>query len=72
VCVCGGQSAQGAMLFTPGVAGEILCDACCSPVGLPNVSQAGLELTSCGAGALLFSHYNVVGRSFPWAMGSGC
>jgi hypothetical protein len=38
--------------------------------GLPNVSQAGLELTV--AAAHLFSQCNVVWRSFVWARGSGC
>jgi hypothetical protein len=33
----------------------ILCDAWCSPVGLLNISQAGLEPASGGPGALLFS-----------------
>jgi hypothetical protein len=31
------------------VAGGILCDAWCSPVGLPNVFQAGFEPTSGGS-----------------------
>jgi hypothetical protein len=44
----------------------------CSPVGLPNVSQAGLELTFGGVGALLISQCNVTWRSFVWARGSGC
>jgi hypothetical protein len=56
----------------PGMAGGIPCDAWCSPVGLPNVSQAGLKPASSGAAALLFSQYNVVWRSFLWARGSGC
>jgi hypothetical protein len=41
--------------FILGVAGGILHDAWCSPVGLLNVSQAGLEPASGGAAALLFS-----------------
>jgi hypothetical protein len=44
----------------------------CSPVGLLDVSQAGLELVSGGAGALLFSQCNVAWRSFVQAGGSGC
>jgi hypothetical protein len=36
----------------------------CSPVGLPDVSHAGLELVFGGTGALLFYHCNVVWRSF--------
>jgi hypothetical protein len=44
----------------------------CSPVGLLNVSQAGLEPVSGGAEALLFSHCNVAWRSFVWAGESGC
>jgi hypothetical protein len=47
----GGQSAQGLCWCIPGVAGGILCDAWCSPDGMPNVSQAGLELVSDGTGA---------------------
>jgi hypothetical protein len=39
----GGQSVQGAMLFIPGVTVAIPRDSWCSPVGLPNVSQAVLE-----------------------------
>jgi hypothetical protein len=44
----------------------------CSPVVLLDVSQAGLELVSGGALALLFSQCNVVRRNFVWAGGSGC
>jgi hypothetical protein len=44
----------------------------CSLVGLPNVSQAGLEPVSGSAGALLFSQCNVVWRSFVWPGTSGC
>jgi hypothetical protein len=54
------------------VAGRIPCDAWCSPVGLLNVCQAGLELASGGTGVFLFSLCNVVWRSFVWARGSGC
>jgi hypothetical protein len=63
---------RGLCWFIPGVVGGILCNAWCSPVGLPNVSRAGLELASGGMGALLFSQCNVVWRSFPWARGSQC
>jgi hypothetical protein len=38
----------------------IPCHAWCSPVGLPDVSQAGLELVSGDTAALLFSQCNVV------------
>jgi hypothetical protein len=41
--------------FIPGVAVGIPHDAWFSPVGLLDVSQAGLELASGGTGALLFS-----------------
>jgi hypothetical protein len=58
--------------FILGVAGGILHDAWCSPVGLLNVSQAGLEPASGGTAALLFSQCNMVWRNFPWANGSGC
>jgi hypothetical protein len=44
----------------------------CSPVGLLDVSQAGLELAYGDAGALLFFQCNVAWRSFVWAGGSGC
>jgi hypothetical protein len=54
------------------VAGGIPCETWCSPVGLLNVSQAGLELASGDEGALLFSQFNVVWRSFVQAVGSGC
>jgi hypothetical protein len=43
-----------------------------SPVGLPDITQAGLEPLSGGTGALLFSWCNVVLRSFVQARGSGC
>jgi hypothetical protein len=49
-CGVGGQSAQGAMLVYPGVAGGILHDAWCSSVGLVDVSQAGLELAVVAGG----------------------
>jgi hypothetical protein len=70
--VGGCQSAQGAMQFIVGVAGGKLCGVWCSPVGLLNVSQAGLEPVSGGMAALLFSQCNVVWRSFPSVRGSGC
>jgi hypothetical protein len=41
------------------MAGGILHDAWCSPVGLPIVSQVGLEPVSGSLTALLFSHCNV-------------
>jgi hypothetical protein len=44
----------------------------CSPVGLPDVSQASLEPVSGGMGALLFSQCKVAWRSFVWTGGSGC
>jgi hypothetical protein len=44
----------------------------CSPVGLLDVSQTGLELAYGDAGALLFFQCNVAWRSFVWAGGSGC
>jgi hypothetical protein len=44
----------------------------CSPVGLLDISQAGLEPVSGGAGALLFSQSNVAWRGFVWAGVSGC
>jgi hypothetical protein len=46
-------------------------DTWCSPVGLPNVSQAVLEPVSGGVGALLFSQCNMAWRSFPRASRSG-
>jgi hypothetical protein len=55
----GVSPSRGLCWFIPGVALGIPCDAWCSPVGMPNVSQAGLELAFGGAGALLFSQCNV-------------
>jgi hypothetical protein len=49
-CKVEGQSARGAMLAYPRMAVGILCDAWCSHVGLPNVSQAGFQLAS-GSGS---------------------
>jgi hypothetical protein len=46
---------RGPCWFIPGEAGEISHDAWCSPIGLLNVSQAGLEPVSGGMAALLFS-----------------
>jgi hypothetical protein len=43
-----------------------------SPVGLLNVSEAGLEPVSGGTSSLLFSQCKVAWRSFVWAGGSGC
>jgi hypothetical protein len=62
---------RGLCWFISGVTGEIPCDAWCSPVGLPNFSQAGFESAS-GSVAALLSQYNVVWKNFPWARGSGC
>jgi hypothetical protein len=67
-----GLSAQGLCWFILRVVGEKLREAWCSPGGLPNVSQAGLEPTSDGMAAPLFSQCDVVWRSFPQARGSGC
>jgi hypothetical protein len=50
--------------FIPGVAGEIPHDAWCSPVGLLNVSQTGLEPASGGTGFFLFSQCNMEWRGF--------
>jgi hypothetical protein len=36
----------------------------CSPIGLPDVSQVGLELMSGGAGSLLFSQCNMAWSIF--------
>jgi hypothetical protein len=43
-----------------------------SPVGVMDVSQAGLDLASGGMGALLFPQCNMVWRSFVWAGGLVC
>jgi hypothetical protein len=45
--------------FIPGMAGGKLRDAWHSPVGLPNVSQAGLEPAHGGAATYLFSQCKV-------------
>jgi hypothetical protein len=42
---------KGLCWFILGVAGGILCDAWCSPFGLLNVSQAGLEPVSGSGGS---------------------
>jgi hypothetical protein len=55
---CGGQSAQGVMLISPRGGCGIPRNTWCSPVGLLDVSQAGLELASNGAGTFLFSQCN--------------
>jgi hypothetical protein len=66
-----GQSIQGAKLVYPR-------DSCGDTMFhlfahlLVCISQAGLEPTSDSTGALLFSQYNVVWRSFVQARGSGC
>jgi hypothetical protein len=54
------------------VAGDIPHDAWCSPIGLLNVSQAGLEPVSGNIRVLLLSQCNVAWRCFVWARGSGC
>jgi hypothetical protein len=56
---------RGLCWFILGVTGGKPHDALWSPVGLPNVSQAGLEPLSGGLEALLFSQCNVAWRSFP-------
>jgi hypothetical protein len=71
-CRVGGQSVQRLCWFIPGMAVGIPHDVWCSPVGLLNVCQAGLELASSSMGTLLFSQCNVAWRSFPWARGSVC
>jgi hypothetical protein len=64
----GGVSlSRGLCWFILGVAGGILHKAWHSPVGLPNVSPAGLEPASGDTAALLFSQCNVGWRSFLWA-----
>jgi hypothetical protein len=63
---------RGLCWFIPGMTVGIPCDAWCSPVGLPDISQASLELASGGTGALLFMQCNVAWRSFVWARGSVC
>jgi hypothetical protein len=68
----GVYSVQGLCWFIPGVAVGILVLLICSPVGLLDVSQEGLELASCGMGSLLFSQCNAVWRSFVQAVGSRC
>jgi hypothetical protein len=62
---------RGLYWFILGVSGGILHDTWCSPVGLPNVSQAGLESAHGGTAAFLFSQCNVAWRSFPQARDSG-
>jgi hypothetical protein len=74
-CRAGGVSLSRRLCwFISGFAGS-LWDYCmlliCSPVGLLDVSQAGLELVSV-IGALLFSQCNVLWRSFVQDGGSGC
>jgi hypothetical protein len=67
----GGQSVQGALLVYPnGGCGNTSC--CLFAYLLVCFSQVGLELPSGGAGALLFSQCNVVGRSFVLARGVVC
>jgi hypothetical protein len=75
LCFCRGEEVslpRGLCCFIPWVARGILHDTWCSPVGMLDVSQAGLELVSGGAGALLVSQCNVAWRNFVRARGSGC
>jgi hypothetical protein len=66
VSVCPGSYA--------GLSQRWLWDYCtmyiCSPIGLPDVSQAGLVPESVSIGALLFSQCNVARRSFVQSGGS--
>jgi hypothetical protein len=67
----GVQSVQGAMLVYPrGGCGNAMCHLFAHL--LVCVSQAGLELASGITGALLFSQWNVMWRSFVRASGSEC
>jgi hypothetical protein len=70
-CGVGVSLPSGLCWFIPGVTGGIPCGAWCSPVGLWNVSQAGLESVSGSAGALLFSQCNMAWRIFLQANSSG-
>jgi hypothetical protein len=63
---------RGLCCFIPGGLWEYCLLLICSPVGLPNVSQAGLELVFGGTGALLFYLCNMVWRNSVWDGGSGC
>jgi hypothetical protein len=63
---------RGLCWFIPGVAVGIPSDAWCSSVGLPDVSQAGLETASGDVGAVLFSQCKVAWRNFVRAGGLGC
>jgi hypothetical protein len=70
VCLFAGQGvslSRGLCWFISGVAVGIPRDAWGSTVGLPGVSQAGLEPVSGSTGVLLFSLCNVARRSFVWA-----
>jgi hypothetical protein len=70
--VLGSVCPGGPRWFIPGVVVGMLCYTWSSPVGLPNVSQAGLELVSGGTASLLFSQCNMAWRSFVWAGSSRC
>jgi hypothetical protein len=72
---CGGQGVSlfwWLCWFIPGWLWKYCLMLIFSPVGLLDVSQAGLEPVSGGTGALLFSQCNVAWRSFVWAGGSEC
>jgi hypothetical protein len=56
---------RGLCWFIPGVAGGNPVMLGAHLFGLPNVSQAGLELAAGGTAALLFSQCNVVWRRLP-------
>jgi hypothetical protein len=71
-CEVGVSLSRSLCWVIPGVVVGISHDTWCSPVGLRNVSQAGLESTSGEPGALLFSQRNVAWRSFVQAGGSVC
>jgi hypothetical protein len=70
-CMAGVSLPRGLCWFIPGWLWEYHMLLICSPVGLPDVSQADLELVSGSMGALLFSQCNVAWRSFVCARGSG-
>jgi hypothetical protein len=69
---CGVSLPRWLWWFIPWVAGGILDDGWCSPVGLPDVSQAGLGLVSNSVRSLLFSQCNTSLRSCVQAGSSGC
>jgi hypothetical protein len=72
-CRAGGSVCPGGYTgFSQGWLWEYHMLLICSLVSLRNISQAGLELVSGGAGALLFSQCNMVWRSFLWTGVLGC